>query len=70
MNGTDRTQKLQVALTLLESRQCEQAELVCRQIIAQERDDIEATLLLALAIGIRGDAEAAAPIAEPGCART
>lgn len=62
MNGTDRTQNLHVALTLLESGRGEQAELVCRHLIDQETGDIEATLLLALAIGMRGDADAAAPL--------
>ena len=62
MDVAERLDGLRVALTLLEDGQHAQAEDVCRQLVAHGRDDIEAQLLLGLAIGMRGDAVAAAPL--------
>jgi Flp pilus assembly protein TadD len=56
----ERLDGLRGALTLLEAGQHSQAEIVCRQLVAHGHDDIEAQLLLGLAIGMRGDADAAA----------
>ena len=53
---------MRVALKLLEDGQHAQAEVACRQLVAFDCDDIEALLLLALAIGMRGDVDAAAPL--------
>jgi Flp pilus assembly protein TadD len=62
MDVAERQDGLRVALTLLEDGQHAQAETVCRELVAQGRDDIEALLLLGLAVGMRGDADAAAPL--------
>ena len=62
MDVAERLDGLRVALKLLEDGQHAQAEIVCRQLVAHGRDDIEAQLLLGLAIGMRGDAVAAAPL--------
>jgi len=58
----ERLDGLRGALTLLEDGQHAQAEDVCRLLVADGRDDIEALLLLGLAIGMQGDADAAAPL--------
>jgi Flp pilus assembly protein TadD len=60
--GAERLRGLRVALKLLEDGQHAQAEVACRQLVAFDCDDIEALLLLALAIGMRGDVDAAAPL--------
>jgi Flp pilus assembly protein TadD len=62
MGGAERTRRLGMALTALESGQHAEAAHVCRQLVADDRDDIEAQLLLGLAIGMHGDADAAAPV--------
>ena len=62
MDATQRLSRLQAALTLLESGQNRQAERICRQLLDRDRGDIEALLLLGLAVGARGEADAAAPI--------
>ena len=62
VDAAERVRALHGALNLLESGQHEPAELVCRQLVACDCADIEAMLLLALAIGMRGDPEAAAPL--------
>jgi len=59
---TDRVRELGAALSLLENGLHEKAERVCEQLVARVRGDIEARLLLGLAIGMRGDADAAAPV--------
>jgi Flp pilus assembly protein TadD len=70
MDGGERAQGLQAALTLLENGESEQAEVVGRRLLAADRSDIEALLLLALAIGLRGDAfTAASMLNEVACAR-
>jgi Flp pilus assembly protein TadD len=62
VDGAERMRGLRTALTLLESGQHAKAEVICRRLVALGRDDIEALLLLGLAIGMRGDADAAAPV--------
>jgi Flp pilus assembly protein TadD len=62
VDGAQRLQGLQLALALLEDGQHEQAERICAPLVADDRNDVEASLLLALAIGLRGDAVAAAVI--------
>ncbi len=62
MDVAERLQRLRVALALLEEGQHAKAAAVCRQLVAHSCDDIEALLLLGLAIGMRGDADAAAPL--------
>jgi Flp pilus assembly protein TadD len=62
MDGAERTRRLGMALTSLERGQHAEAVHICRQLIADDRDDIEAQLLLGLAIGMRGEADAAAPV--------
>ena len=62
MDAAQRLSRLQEALTLLESGQNRQAERICRQLLDRDRGDIEALLLLGLAVGARGEADAAAPI--------
>jgi tetratricopeptide (TPR) repeat protein len=59
---TDRVRELGAALTLLESDQHDNARRICEQLVARDRHDIEARLLLGLAIGFGGDADAAAPV--------
>ncbi len=62
MDDAERVRGLHDALSLLETGQHAQAELVCRRLVACNHADVEAMLLLALAIGMRGDAHAAAPL--------
>jgi Flp pilus assembly protein TadD len=62
LDSAERVRALHGALALLECGQHEQAELVCRQLVAGDQADVEAMLLLALAVGVRGDADAAAPL--------
>ena len=62
MDDAERMRRLGIALTSLERGQHAEAAQVCRQLVADDCDDIEAQLLLGLAIGMRGDAVAAAPI--------
>ena len=62
MDAAQRLSRLQEALTLLESGQNRQVERICRQLLNRDRGDIEALLFLGLAVGARGEAEAAAPI--------
>ncbi len=62
MDSTQRLSRLQEALTLLEGGQNRQVERICRQLLSRDRGDVEALLFLGLAVGARGEAEAAAPI--------
>jgi cytochrome c-type biogenesis protein CcmH/NrfG len=62
VDGVERMRGLQVALTFLEDAKHSKAEFVCRKLVAQDHDDIEALLLLGLAIGMSGDADAAARV--------
>ena len=62
MDAAQRLSRLQEALTLLESGRNRQVERICRQLLDRDRGDIEALLLLGLAVGARGEADAAAPI--------
>jgi Flp pilus assembly protein TadD len=62
MDVAERRRQLRVALTLLEDGQHAKAEALCRQLVAHGRNDIEVLLLLGLAIGLRGDADAAAQV--------
>jgi Flp pilus assembly protein TadD len=62
VDATERLRRLRLALSQLEGGRSEQAERTCLRLVAHDRDDIEAQLLLGLAIGTRGDANAAAPI--------
>jgi tetratricopeptide (TPR) repeat protein len=59
---SERQSRLQAALTLLESGQARQAECVCNELLGHDDEDIEALLLRGLAIGVRSEAAAAAPI--------
>jgi Flp pilus assembly protein TadD len=58
----ERLQGLRAALTLLEDGHHAEAEAISWQLVVQDEDDVEALLLLGLAIGMRGDADAAAPL--------
>ena len=62
MSAAGRLSLLRTALTLLEAGDCERAEQTCWELLALDAGDIEAMLLLGLAIGLRGEADAAAPI--------
>ena len=62
MDAAQRLSRLQEALTLLEGGRNRQVERICRQLLDRDRGDIEALLLLGLAVGARGEADAAAPI--------
>jgi Flp pilus assembly protein TadD len=62
LDAAQRLSRLQEALTLLESGRNRQVERICRKLLDRDRGDIEALLFLGLAVGARGDAEAAAPI--------
>ena len=62
MDSAQRLSRLQEALTLLEGGQNRQVERICRQLLNRDRGDIEALLFLGLAVGARGEADAAAPI--------
>ena len=62
METSERLSRLQAALTLLESGQARQAESVCGELLGHDNADTEALLLRGLAIGVRGEAAAAAPI--------
>ena len=53
---------LRGAVTALQNGKPEQAEYACRQLVDRDAADIEAWLLLGLALGLRGDASAAAPV--------
>jgi Flp pilus assembly protein TadD len=53
---------LHFALERLESGDHEQAEQLSCQLLDHNRDDIDALLILGLAVGMRGEAAAAAPI--------
>lgn len=61
MHSTERLQHLGAALVLLEGGQPAGAEEICRRLVHCDHGDIEAMLLLGLAIGLRGDV-AAAPL--------
>jgi Flp pilus assembly protein TadD len=62
MDVAERVRDLHAALTALESGQPGQTEHLCRHLVDDDHGDIEALLLLGLAIGLRGDAAAAAPV--------
>ena len=53
---------LRGAMTALQNGKPEQAEYACRQLVDRDTADIEAWLLLGLALGLRGDASAAASV--------
>jgi Flp pilus assembly protein TadD len=57
-----RLDELRAALAALESGEPERAEYTCRSLVARDPADIEALLLLGLALGLRGNTDAAAPI--------
>jgi Flp pilus assembly protein TadD len=62
VDAAQRLNLLRVALAAVENGRAEQAEQACRPLVAHDPDDIEALLLLGLAVGMRGKAEAAAPL--------
>ena len=62
MDAAERLRCLNAALALLEAGRHRQCEHMCRSLVAHGRDDIEALLLLGLAVGMQGRAEAAAPL--------
>jgi tetratricopeptide (TPR) repeat protein len=57
-----RLARLHAALALLESGQARQAESVCDELLGHDGEDTEALLLRGLALGVRGEPAAAAPI--------
>jgi hypothetical protein len=59
VDAAQRVRGLNSAIALLDGGQYVQAEQLCRQF---DHDDVEARLLLGLAIGLRGEPEEAAPI--------
>ncbi len=62
MDSPDRVTQLKIAIDHLETRHWRLAEVQCRVILAIEPNDIEATLVLGLAIAASGEAARAAPI--------
>ncbi len=62
MEAAARLHGLRDALNLLENARSEQAEQICRRLILQNRADIEALLLLGLAVGMQGRTAAASPL--------
>jgi Flp pilus assembly protein TadD len=60
--AVQRLSELRAALELLEAGNPDRAWRLCLGLVARDPDDIEARLLLGLAIGARGDAAGAAPI--------
>jgi Flp pilus assembly protein TadD len=57
-----RLDELRAALAALEGGEPGRAESVCRSLLAQDPADIEALLMLGLALGLRGETQAAAPV--------
>jgi cytochrome c-type biogenesis protein CcmH/NrfG len=62
VDATERLARLQAALTRLENDQSRQAERICRQLLDRDGADIEALLLLGLAVGARGNTDMATAI--------
>ena len=62
MDSAERMHGLHAALTQLENGQHGQAEDICQRLVTVDRNDIDAQLLLGLAIGLRGAADAAASV--------
>jgi Flp pilus assembly protein TadD len=60
VQAADRLLRLGTALHLLNSGSYQQAQHVCQQLLAHDRDDVEALLFTGLAVGMQGDASAAA----------
>ena len=64
MGGPDRVRRLKTALEHLEARRWRLAEVEGRVLIAMDPNDIEAMLIIGLAISASGEAARAAPILE------
>ncbi len=62
MDNTDRASQLNSAMAHLDARRWRLAEVQCRMILALDPNDIEAILVLGLAIAASGEAGRAAPI--------
>lgn len=62
MEAAERLRSLNAALALLEGGRYWQCERICRGLVQHDRDDIEALLLLGLAVGMQGHTDAAAPL--------
>lgn len=60
--ATTRNEQLKAAMTHMEAREWRLAEVRCRIILASDPSDVEATLVLGLAIAASGEAARAAPI--------
>jgi Flp pilus assembly protein TadD len=65
----ERLDGLRRALTALEGGEADHAEAICRSLVARDRADVEALLLLGLALGLRGDTQAAAPVLDDVASR-
>lgn len=59
MDSAERLHDLSAVLALLEAGQPAVAEKICRRLVHSDHGDIEALLLLGLAVGLRGDMAAA-----------
>ena len=57
-----RLDELRAALAALGSGEAERAEYICRSVVARDQADIEALLLLGLALGLRGEVHTAASV--------
>ena len=64
MEGPDRVTQLKTAIDHLETRQWRLAEVQCRILLAVDPADVEAMLILGLAIAASGEASRAAPVLE------
>jgi Flp pilus assembly protein TadD len=62
VDAPERLRRLNAALVLLENGQHGQSARICRRLVQHNRDDIEALLVLGLALGMQGRAAAAAPL--------
>ena len=60
MDAPERLRSLNAALALLEDDRHRRSERICRCLVKHNRDDIEALLLLGLAVGMQGRTAAAA----------
>jgi Flp pilus assembly protein TadD len=62
MDAADRLHRVHLALSGLQDGRLASAEGICRQLVAEDANDVEALLLLGLTYGLQGHAETAAPI--------
>ena len=64
MDGPERVRRLRTAIEHLEARRWRMAEVQCRLLMTIDPNDIEALLILGLAIAASGEATRAAPLLE------